>query len=91
VHLFGSEQKAAQYLFAVLGVATAGKAAQVPTRLFRGFAFVAFFLAFMVVSLLWTGALPFSVHPGVGVERLVNVRTGGHILVELVAAAVFDP
>jgi hypothetical protein len=27
----------------------------------------------------------------VGVERLVNVRTGGHILVELVAAAVFDP
>ena len=32
-----------------------------------------------------------SVHPGVGVQRLVNVRRGGHILVELVAAGVFGP
>src|ERR1700694_1142520 len=29
------------------------------TRLFVAFAFVAFFLVFMAVSLLWTGALPY--------------------------------
>jgi hypothetical protein len=31
-----------------------------------------------------------SIHPGIGVQRLVNVRMAGFILVELVGAAIFS-
>jgi hypothetical protein len=33
----------------------------------------------------------FNLPPGVGVHRLVNVRMGGFILSELIAAAIFGP